>query len=154
AHPVPLRQLSGRGGAVAAAVRAQGGSARAGAGPDPFVSLRARLSRVRGADPGQQRGGGEVGQGGGCAGAGTTGRSGLSVLAKRLAGLRQQAGAAVPRTAAPVAPFASPRGATTDGSLAPPAALCGATTDRSVALPAAVRSRTREQMAPAALGGQ
>src|SRR5690606_10172395 len=139
AHAVPLRQLSGRGGAVAAAVRAPRGSAPAGAGPDPVVSLRAWLSRVRGADPGQQRGGGEVGQGGGGAGAGTAGRRSLSVLAKRLAGLRQQAGAAIPRTAAPVAPPLSPRGTATDGSLAPPAAL---------------RDKTGEQTAPVALHGQ
>src|SRR5690606_24875746 len=153
AHAVPLRQLSGRGGAVAAAVRAQGGSAPAGAGSDPVVSLRAWLSRVRGADPGQQRSGGQVGQGGGGAGAGTAGRRSLSVLAKRLAGLRQQAGAAPP---------ASPRSKTTDRSvtpraelldrtgeqMAPPAALGGQTTGGQVSLPAARRGKTAgEQVA-------
>src|SRR5690606_2739738 len=149
AHAVPLRQLSGRRGAVAAAVRAARGSAPAGAGPDPFVSLRARLSRVRGADPGQQRGGGQVGQGGGGAGAGTAGRCGLSVLAKRLAGLRQQAGAAVPPTATPVAPRVSPRGKTTDGSVAPPAVQRGTTTLKRMMPPDALRGGTTgERMAP------
>src|SRR5690606_33849568 len=140
AHAVPLRQLSGRRGAVAAAVRAPRGSAPAGAGPDPRVPVRAWLPRMRGTDPGEQRSGGQVGQGGGHAGAGAAGRGGLSVLAKRLAGLRQQAGAASRSTAAPVAPLASSRGKTTEGSVTPPAAL---------------RDRTGEQMAPpAALGGQ
>ncbi len=73
----------------------------------------------------------------------------MSVLAKRLAGLRQQAGAAVPPTATPVAPVASPRGKTTDGSVAPPAVPRGTTTRERMMPPDALRGGTTgERMAP------
>src|SRR5690606_274267 len=123
AHAVPLRQLARRGGAVAAAVRTARGPAATGAGAGPLLPLRAWLPGLRGAGAGQRRNRGPVGQGGGRAGAGTAGGRGLSALARRLAGLREQAGAAT--RAEP----AAPRGPATAAKAAARAAVGGTSSD-------------------------
>src|SRR5690606_16163144 len=123
AHVVPLRQLSRRGGAVAAAVRTARGPAATGAGAGPLLPLRAWLPGLRGAGAGQRRNRGPVGQGGGRAGAGTAGGRGLSALGRRLAGLREQAGAAT--RAEP----AAPRGPATAAKAPAPAAVGGTSSD-------------------------
>src|SRR5690606_4066835 len=60
------------------------------------MSLQTRLPGVRRSGTGQQRGGRALGQAGRPADSRTDGSVALSALARRLAGLRQQAGLAVP----------------------------------------------------------